>query len=190
MCSKATRNLPLVRFTPLVGAQTLEGSFTLEELMYTHTYIHSPASANHLENYKCRQKDRFSNNSWALDVTYLFACTHVFFSFHVFQSSMVEDMPCLTYIHIHTCIPTSLPQRSNELEIKSSIDFGMYSHTYLKLCVCTSDLQELRQFDFFIVGCTDTYILSWEASKHKLSLQTFRGSYTHLKLCVCVCVYF
>ena len=33
MCSEATRNLRLVRFTPLVGAQTLEGSFTLEEVM-------------------------------------------------------------------------------------------------------------------------------------------------------------
>ena len=31
--SEATRNLRLVRFTPLVGAQTLEGSFTLEEVM-------------------------------------------------------------------------------------------------------------------------------------------------------------
>ncbi len=68
---------------------------------------------------------------------------------------MVEDMP---YVHIHKYIHTALPQRSNELETKSSIDFDMYSHTYLKLCVCTSDLQELRQFDFFTVGCTDTYI--------------------------------
>jgi len=140
MCSEATRNLRLVRFTPLVGAQTLEGlkklcRHTHAHIHYIHTYIVRQLQTT-WKSTNVVKKVGFPTIPGHKTSQTLRMCMHTCFSsFHVFQSSMVEDMPCLTCKHIHTYIHTSLPQRSNELETKSSIDFGMYSHTYLKLCV-------------------------------------------------------
>ena len=119
---------------------------------------------------------------------YIRMCMHTCFSsFHVFQSSMVEDMP---YVHIHTYIHTSLPQRSNELETKSSIDFGMYSHTYLKLCVCVL---------LTCKSCVSLTFLVWGAQMHivlgNLETQVVSPGFWGIVRkrtwsCVCVFMYF